>query len=64
MQQLPSESRILTLTTEVQNGSNYGTLLVEDNGCGIGELNRQKLLLRFSQPNPMGSEWAYLSAGP
>ena len=54
MQQLPSESRILTLTTEVQKGSNYGTLLVEDNGCGIGELNRRKLFTPFFTTKPDG----------
>jgi len=48
LQPLPFEQRILTLTTLVREGSGYGTILVEDNGCGIAEENKPKLFTPFS----------------
>jgi signal transduction histidine kinase len=47
LQELPYGSRILTLTTGIPPDSNFGTVLVEDNGCGITKENRQKLFTPF-----------------
>lgn len=47
LQALPSEQRMLTLTTLVREGSGYGTILVEDNGYGIAEENKPKLFTPF-----------------
>jgi signal transduction histidine kinase len=47
LRELPSGSRVLTLTTTRGTGSKFGTILVEDNGCGITKENRQRLFTPF-----------------
>ena len=47
LQALPSGSRVLTLSTAIRTDSKFGTVLVEDNGCGIANENRQKLFMPF-----------------
>lgn len=43
----PSGQKTLTLTTLVPKESGYGSILVEDNGCGIAEENKSKLFTPF-----------------
>jgi signal transduction histidine kinase len=45
--QLPCQSKVLTLTTQVQMDSSFGTILVEDNGCGVAKENRERLFTPF-----------------
>jgi C4-dicarboxylate-specific signal transduction histidine kinase len=47
LRELPSGSRVLTLTATRRTGSKFGTILAEDNGCGITKENRQKLFTPF-----------------
>ena len=42
-----SGPKVLTLTTATPLGSNYGTISVEDNGCGIAEEHKAKLYKPF-----------------
>ena len=47
MKDLPQGQRYLTLTALVPSDSGYGTILVEDNGCGVPEENKSKLFTPF-----------------
>lgn len=47
MKHLPSEKRILTVTTAIDRSANSGTLVVEDRGSGISEENKPKLFKPF-----------------
>lgn len=45
--QLAPGQKILTLTTLVRPESDFGTVLVEDNGCGVAEEDRHRLFTPF-----------------
>jgi PAS domain S-box-containing protein len=47
LQLAPSGQKVLTLTTLVRPGSDFGTVLVEDNGCGVAEEDRHRLFTPF-----------------
>jgi signal transduction histidine kinase len=47
LEPLPAGSKVLTLTAQVPKGSNFGAILVEDNGCGIAKENKDKLFTPF-----------------
>ncbi len=47
LQNKPSGQKTLTLTTLARKEPGYGTIMVEDNGCGIAEENKSKLFTPF-----------------
>jgi PAS domain S-box-containing protein len=47
LQHTPGGQKVVTLTTLVRPESDFGTVLVEDNGCGIAEEVRRRLFTPF-----------------
>jgi PAS domain S-box-containing protein len=47
LQHQPSEQKEIILTTLIRDRSDYGSILVEDNGCGIAEEDKSKLFTPF-----------------
>ena len=47
LQHAPGSQKVVTLTTLVRPESDFGTVLVEDNGCGIAEEDRHRLFTPF-----------------
>jgi PAS domain S-box-containing protein len=47
LQLAPQGQKILTLTTLVRPESDFGTVLVEDNGCGVADEDRHRLFTPF-----------------
>jgi PAS domain S-box-containing protein len=47
LQLAPSGQKVLTLSTLVRPKSDFGTVLVEDNGCGVSDEDRLRLFTPF-----------------
>jgi PAS domain S-box-containing protein len=47
LENMPAGHKVLKLTTLIHPGSEFGTILVEDNGCGIAEEDKPKLFTPF-----------------
>ena len=47
LQEIPAGHRLIALTTLIRQDSEFGTIVVEDNGCGIAEGEKPKLFTPF-----------------